>query len=387
MGTGSSNDLHFYIAESEEEEIVPNPLEQWYHYTTEREITLVTAGCSRAGKSTLISNILKLKDDAKDEGHPQHQHSPSVTKEVEIYSSLREEGITVHVVDTPGLNASDVNDARAMALLQEKTGGKCDILLFCVSLLSDSKIDKEDKEDKEVLRKLTLVFGQEVWRHAVLVLTFTNAVKGLYPEQSIKDLVEEYAKKFQSVLHFTFKSDISVVSVFSCDRTQTQREADTIIAVPAGYSPDKRLIKKLRQGWDEMIFGEVLKKCNPDVVPVLFKTKHPFHPRIIQMLLNVCKFTVGTILFAAIGGQPLSLVTGFLGAQFGELIRWFTPRVGARLGETVGYASGLGVAGVMVAIGLFIGLQEKEREQCELDAVQKELDNCRKNIVKVQCHS
>ena len=210
-------------------------------------MTLVTAGRSGAGKSTLISNMLKLNDDdTKDGGHPQHQHSPSsVTKEVKIYSSLREGGITVRMVDTPGLNASDVNDARAMALLQEKTGGRCDMLLYCVSLLPDSKIDKEDKE---VIRKLTLVFGKEVWRHAVLVLTFTNAVKALYPEQSIKDIVEEYAQKFQSALHFAFKSDISVVSIFLCDYTQTQREADTIIAVPAGYSPDERFIKDLRQG-------------------------------------------------------------------------------------------------------------------------------------------
>jgi energy-coupling factor transporter ATP-binding protein EcfA2 len=273
-------------------------------------MTLVTAGRSGAGKSTLIRNMLGLKDDAKPGGgghHLQHQHSPSsVTKEVELYSSLREGGITIHMVDTPSLNASDVTDARAMALLQEKTGGgRCDMLLYCVSLLPDSKIDKEDKE---IIRKLTLVFGQDVWRRTVLVLTFANAVKALYPEQSVKDIVEEYAKKFQSALHFVFKSDISVVSIFSCDWSQTQRDADTIIAVPAGYSPDERFIKKLRQGWDEMIFGEVFKKCNPDTVPVLFDTKHPSHPRMVRMPLNVCKLVAGTVLFAAIGGQPLSLV-------------------------------------------------------------------------------
>ena len=358
---------------------MPNPLEQWYAATQRREMKLVTAGRSGAGKSTLISNMLKLKksDDAKGD-HPQHQHSPSsITKEVKLYSSLREGGITVHMADTPGLNASGVNDARAMALLQEKIGGRCDMLLYCVSLLPDSKTDKEDKE---VIRKLTLVFGQDVWRHTVLVLTFTNAIKALYPELSTKDIVEEYAKKFQSALRFVFKSDISVISVFSCDRTQTQRDADTIIAVPAGYIPDEQFIKKLHQGWDEMIFGDVLKKCNPDTVPILFETKHPSHHWIVRMPLNVCKLVIGTVLFAAIGGQPLALVTGFLGAKFGELIGWFTPRIGAGLGATIGYASGLGVSGVIVAIGLFIGLQEVESEQCELDAVQKELEQYRKPV-------
>jgi hypothetical protein len=211
------------------------------------------------------------------------------------------------------------------------------------------------------------------------VLIFTNAIKGLYPEQNVEDIVEEYgAKKFQSALHFVFKSEISVVSIFSCDQSQTRR--DTIIAVPAGYSLDERFIKNLRQGWDKMIFGKVLKKCNPDTVPILFETKHPSHPRIVRMPLNVCKLVAGTVLFAAIGGQPLSLVTGFLGAKIGELIGLFTPRVGAGLGATVGYASGLGVAGMIVAIGLFIGLQEMENEQCELDAVQKELEQHRRTL-------
>ena len=50
-------------------------------------------------------------------------------------------------------------------------------------------------------------------------------------------------------------------------------------------------------------------------------------------------------------------------------------------GVTVGYASGLGVAGVIVAIGIFIGLQEVESEQCELDAVQKS-SNSIKNYYK-----
>ena len=233
-----------------EEEVVPNPLEEWFAATQRREMILVTAGRSGAGKSTLISNMLGLKDDAKPsggEGHSQHQCSPSsITKEVEVYSSLREGGITIRVVDIPSLNASDVSDAKAMALLQEKTGGgRCDMLLYCVSLLPDSKIDKEDRE---VIRKLTLVFGKDVWSRTVLVLTFTNAVKALYPEQNVKDIVEEYAKKFRSALLFVFKSEISVVSIFSCDWSKTQRDADTIIAVPAGYSPDERFIKNLRQG-------------------------------------------------------------------------------------------------------------------------------------------
>ena len=65
----------------------------------------------------MISNMLGLKDDTKVGcQHLQRQHSPSsVTKEVELYSSLRKGGVTVHMVDMPSLNSSDMNDAKAMA--------------------------------------------------------------------------------------------------------------------------------------------------------------------------------------------------------------------------------------------------------------------------------
>ena len=51
------------------------------------------------------------------------------------------------------------------------------------------------------------------------------------------------------------------------------------------------------------------------------------------------------------------------------------PRAGAGFGTTVGYASGLGFAGVIVAIGLPL-----ESEQSELDAIQKELEKYRKPL-------
>ena len=154
-------------------------LEQWYDVTNRREMTLVTVGRSGAGKSTLISSMLRLKDvDA-----PQDRHTSSpVTKEVEIYSGsspLNGEGeVTIHMVDTPDFNSTFAKDARAMALLQEKTGGgRCDMLLYCISLLPDSKIDNEDRE---IIGKLTRVFGEDIWKRTILVLTFSNAVKALY---------------------------------------------------------------------------------------------------------------------------------------------------------------------------------------------------------------
>ena len=88
-----------------------------------------------------------------------------------------------------------------------------------------------------------------------------------------------------------------------------------------------------------------------------------------------------TALFDVIGSQPLSLVIGFLGAKIGEVTGCFTPRVGAKLGATVGYMSGLGVAAMIVAIGLFSGLQEVESELCEVDAIHKVLEWYKRSFI------
>ena len=214
----------------------------------------MTIGRSGTGKSTLISNMLRLKD--IDALQSQHTSSP-VTQEVETYCSspLREGEVTVHMVDTPDFNSSYTKDARGMALLQEKTGGRGDALLYCVSLLPDSKIDREDKE---FIRKVTHVFGEEIWKHTILVLTFSNAVKALYPNQSIEHLVNQYAHKFQIVLRSVCPS-LSIVSIFSCDQHNTQTDPLTIIALPVGKHPKEQYFNGI--GWADSILSEVLKKC------------------------------------------------------------------------------------------------------------------------------
>ena len=63
-------------------------LQKWYKATNRKEITLVTAGRSGVGKSTLIRNMLQLKGDAAPKS--QH-HSTSTTTEVKLYQKMSTE--------------------------------------------------------------------------------------------------------------------------------------------------------------------------------------------------------------------------------------------------------------------------------------------------------
>ena len=75
------------------------------------------------------------------------------------------------------------------------------LLLFCISLLPDSKIDQLDQK---IIKKLTFAFGNDIWNHIILVFTSANVVKLL--QADIPELYSEniYADKFQSVLQSVY---------------------------------------------------------------------------------------------------------------------------------------------------------------------------------------
>ena len=98
-------------------------------------------------------------------------HSTSTTTEVKLYQKSVN-GIEVQIIDTPGLAATDVSEAKIIAELQAESEGKADMLLYCISILPDSKINEQD----EKIMKNFMVFGPNIWNHAILVLTFANCV-------------------------------------------------------------------------------------------------------------------------------------------------------------------------------------------------------------------
>ena len=239
-------------------------LEKWYRATNRKQITLVTAGRSGAGKSILIGNMLQLKGDAAPKS--QH-HSTSTSTEVKLYKKSVN-GIEVRIIDTPGFAATDVSEAKIIAELQAESEGKADMLLYCISILPDSKIDEQD--DK-IMKTLKMAFGPDIWSHAILVLTFANyVIHDLEEGTTLSCLVSDYATTFQSKLQNICPS-FSVVSIFSCNQDEVRRDPKIIIALPAGRNPSKNLVEGMK--WDESIYMEVLKKCSPKAIPALLNVK------------------------------------------------------------------------------------------------------------------
>jgi energy-coupling factor transporter ATP-binding protein EcfA2 len=363
--------MSFIVGDARSDQELTETFKKWYKATNREQITLVTAGRSGAGKSTLIGNMLQLKDDAAPKS--QH-HSTSTTTEVKLYQKSVN-GREVRIIDTPGLATTDVSEAKIIAELQDRSGGKADMLLYCISILPDSKIDEQDEK---IIKTLKMAFGHDIWRHAILVLTFANyVIHDLEEGTTLSGLVDDYATTFQSKLRNICPS-FSVVSIFSCDQDEVKRDPKTIIALPAGRNPSKNLVEGMK--WDESIYMEVLKKCNPDVVPALLNVREPT-PKIIRQIAQLFKIT-GSAAFAGAFVGTVGAITGTLaGAGLGALAGGVGIVPGAAVGADIGAGIGLSLAGggagglaaVATGWGAYLEGQEREEEESKLEEFQEAL--------------
>lgn len=347
-------------------------LKAWREATQRKDITMVTAGRSGVGKTTLIHNLLKIEDKTD----KCKKSSSIVTRRVELLAGIREE-VMVKMLDMPDISTKDVDHEKAMAELQEMTGGKCDMLLYCVSLLPDSKVDKVDEM---IIKMLTLVFGKDVWKHTILVLTFSNAVKVLYPERSIQRLVDEYAKKFQLVL-MTICPTISVVSVFSLDSDKMpQSDSSTfIVAMPAGNGPYEQYMDNLQTvRWDENVFGEILRKSNAGRnYPVALKATPPIMPFYVRLPVLFGMFVLRTAVPTAIGTATFV----YIGTAVGRLLGQFVTRHESSIifnAQRLSVMIGVAVVGSWAVLQIMPDLQKYEREQSQLERVQGKLKGMRR---------
>ena len=137
---------------------------------------IVVTGKVGIGKSTLINNYLGL-DVTTDEGAEfSDMKADRTTKEVKSYCKSGKEfrGEKWDVYDTPGWSDSDHDNFSHIDILcniYRQTKGDVDVLYYCFSARYDI-----EEEDIDTFKLLTTIFGQNIWKYTVFVMTFANDI-------------------------------------------------------------------------------------------------------------------------------------------------------------------------------------------------------------------
>ena len=126
-------------------------------------IEIVVTGKVGVGKSTLINALVGL-DVAKT-----GDNVTSVTKDVKRIVADKN-GIHVYITDTPGLGDMDTEDDSTLhkALRLSKD---VDLFLFCLDMTG-----RFDNDHRTKIKSITRVFGMNIWKKGLFVLTFANKV-------------------------------------------------------------------------------------------------------------------------------------------------------------------------------------------------------------------
>ena len=324
---------------------------------------LVTAGIPGAGKSTLINNLLGLK--GKKAAKAKFSRK-SVTKHVDYYEG-EVHGITVRIIDTPGLEAKDLSskeEKEELATLSVLTDGKADLLLYCMKLT-----DRSDDRDERIVMKLTKAFGKEMWRHTVLVLTFGDVALN---KDGDRDLLEEFTEDFEEALKKAGVFDITVKSILSSQNIESDHEVQypAIIGVPVGVSTDTP------PNWISSLIKEIIKKCKFDAIPAILMLQG-MPPEWVAKVLRQAGALFGSVGGAAVGGGVGSVAGSVVGMGIGAAVGVIFGGVGAApgaaagavIGESIGTSAGMvfGSAGTAWCVDELTGLAKiiKARKRVE----------------------
>ncbi|KAL5508960.1 hypothetical protein EMCRGX_G004232 [Ephydatia muelleri] len=175
-------------------------------------ISIMAFGKTGIGKSTLLNVLLGTKDkfDVKGPGDDDEDEGLGAgTKELSIQSEIIR-GIKVTLYDTPGLQPDthlrDNYFADSIGKINTLVKESIDLLLFCI----DGTTTRWAMEE-ETVKKLHSYFGNEMWRHAIVVLTRSNiAQPGLTgdPQLESDSAKANICKKAAMAIFNTFKKEL-----------------------------------------------------------------------------------------------------------------------------------------------------------------------------------
>ncbi len=302
-----------------------------------KKVSILCAGPTGVGKSTLLNGLIGSKEGErskdKDDKFKVENSLKRGTSEVHKREFVKN-GIAVTVWDTPGLEGRDDTDSSYLERIKEECAD-FDLFMYCIK--ADESRATEIVDEKSSLLKFTEVFGPELWKNGIIVLTFCNGVVEDLEEDAEcdpdVDSEREFAKKIEEWRKIVHEALLR--------QGVDKKIVKNIPVVPAGSACSPHLPGY--SFWLSHLFLNVHQRMKDDA-------------RVAYIILNQDRMRGRTEVDASTVGeseiqdQPLVEIAAGLGvAAVGAV-------TGATIGATIGaLAIGIPTFGVFAAGGLVLG--------------------------------
>jgi GTPase SAR1 family protein len=168
-----------------------------------RQLRVLVAGLGGVGKSTLVNQLLRLKEDG--ERAKEGKGGEATTLAVSKHERTTEKGTKVCIFDTPlpvvchqasvirTLNSDD----DIIAMMESETDKNLDVVFYCISLSGPYRVQQADVQAVKII---TRAFAGSIWKKAVIVLTFANALASEKCESEYHTIIIKIQEKVRQVL-------------------------------------------------------------------------------------------------------------------------------------------------------------------------------------------
>lgn len=138
---------------------------EWFSENCQNRFSILVTGKTGVGKSRLVNALVGKR--VAEEGRAREACTDTVTAHhAEIY------GVEVVVWDSPGLQDGSCNERMYLADMKRKLETGFDVMIYCLSMPET----RFQVPDKNAIRNMTDCFGKDLWKNAVVALTFANRI-------------------------------------------------------------------------------------------------------------------------------------------------------------------------------------------------------------------
>lgn len=296
----------------------------WRSKACKRPLRILVTGKKASGKSTLIRNLLAGEVKALEEA-----------KAVTTFEGTTN-GVSVIMYASPSPLEENVNTTQVLLEMGMLNKGAVDLMYYCLSL----RASKVTEQDMHTLLKLTSVFGSQIWKHTIVVLTFANEKCDEAGFEKLVKTIEHQMKMFLEYEVLLSSKDIATVPF--------------IVAGNRGQKVENIQVLS----WVDELFQISLEKAQPRITPSLLRISltdedfkemnSPKKQKEADEQATKVAGRIGEITGQGVGAGAGAVGGGMLGAVGGGV-------TGAGLGAGIGAVAGVFGGPLGMAAGAAIG--------------------------------